>query len=58
MRDFVRSAMFNILSDFVVDAAFLDLFCGTGSVGLEALSRTAVVHSSTGRPMRGICAGI
>jgi 16S rRNA (guanine966-N2)-methyltransferase len=41
MRDFVRSAMFNILSDFVVDAAFLDLFCGTGSVGLEALSRGA-----------------
>lgn len=41
MRDFVRSAMFNILSDFVVDASFLDLFCGTGSVGLEALSRGA-----------------
>jgi 16S rRNA (guanine966-N2)-methyltransferase len=41
MRDFVRTAMFNILSDFVTDAAFLDLFCGTGSVGLEALSRGA-----------------
>lgn len=41
MRDFVRTAMFNILSDFVPDAAFLDLFCGTGSVGLEALSRGA-----------------
>lgn len=41
MRDFVRSALFNILSDLVVDAYFLDLFCGTGSVGLEALSRGA-----------------
>src|SRR5512136_1739462 len=41
MRDFVRSALFNILSDFVTDAAFLDLFSGTGSVGLEALSRGA-----------------
>jgi 16S rRNA (guanine(966)-N(2))-methyltransferase RsmD len=41
MRDFVRSALFNILYDFVPDAAFLDLFCGTGSVGLEALSRGA-----------------
>jgi len=41
MRDFVRTAMFNILSDFVSDARFLDLFCGTGSVGLEALSRGA-----------------
>ena len=42
MRDFVRSALFNILSDLVVDAGFLDLFCGTGSVGLEALSRGAL----------------
>jgi 16S rRNA (guanine966-N2)-methyltransferase len=41
MRDFVRSALFNILCDFVPDAEFLDLFCGTGSVGLEALSRGA-----------------
>lgn len=41
MRDFVRSALFNILSDLVADARFLDLFCGTGSVGLEALSRGA-----------------
>ncbi|MEW5827014.1 MAG: 16S rRNA (guanine(966)-N(2))-methyltransferase RsmD [Candidatus Bipolaricaulota bacterium] len=41
MRDFVRSALFNIVSDFVSEAAFLDLYCGTGSVGLEALSRGA-----------------
>ena len=41
MRDFVRSALFNILADFVPGAAFLDLYAGTGSVGLEALSRGA-----------------
>jgi 16S rRNA (guanine(966)-N(2))-methyltransferase RsmD len=41
MRDFVRSALFNILGDAVSGARFLDLFCGTGSVGLEALSRGA-----------------
>ena len=41
MRDFVRSALFNIISDLVPGARFLDLFCGTGSVGLEALSRGA-----------------
>lgn len=51
MRDFVRSALFSILDDFIPEAAFLDLFCGTGSVGLEALSRGArlcifVDHSS------------
>ena len=41
MRDFVRTALFNILADLVPGARFLDLFCGTGSVGLEALSRGA-----------------
>ena len=41
MRDFVRTALFNILVDLVPSARFLDLFCGTGSVGLEALSRGA-----------------
>ena len=43
MRDFVRTAMFNILVDFVPEARFLDLFAGTGSIGLEALSRGAAV---------------
>ncbi len=41
MRDFVRSALYSILLDFVPEARFLDLFAGTGSVGLEALSRGA-----------------
>lgn len=41
MRDFVRSALFSILHEFVPGATFLDLCCGTGSVGLEALSRGA-----------------
>ena len=41
MRNFVRSALFSILDDFIPESAFLDLFCGTGSVGLEALSRGA-----------------
>jgi len=41
MRDFVRSALFSILAELVPDAAFLDLYSGTGSVGLEALSRGA-----------------
>jgi 16S rRNA (guanine966-N2)-methyltransferase len=37
----VKEALFAILGDRVVDAAFLDLFAGTGSVGIEALSRGA-----------------
>lgn len=41
VRDFVRSALFSIASDFVPGAACLDLFAGIGSLGLEALSRGA-----------------
>lgn len=41
MREAVRAALFDILSDPVTNARFLDLFAGTGSVGLEALSRGA-----------------
>jgi len=39
--DRVKQALFNILSARVEDARFLDLFAGTGSVGIEALSRGA-----------------
>lgn len=38
--DMVREALFNILPS-LADVDFLDLFAGTGSVGLEALSRGA-----------------
>jgi 16S rRNA (guanine(966)-N(2))-methyltransferase RsmD len=41
ITDFVKEALFNILNEDVVDSAWLDLFGGTGSVGLEALSRGA-----------------
>lgn len=39
--DRVKEALFNILGWDVVDARFLDLYAGTGSVGIEALSRGA-----------------
>ncbi|MBO5714164.1 MAG: 16S rRNA (guanine(966)-N(2))-methyltransferase RsmD [Clostridia bacterium] len=39
--DMVRESLFNILRDRIEDATFLDLFCGTGAVGIEALSRGA-----------------
>lgn len=41
IMDRVKIALFDILSDEVVDSRFLDLFAGTGSVGIEALSRGA-----------------
>jgi 16S rRNA (guanine966-N2)-methyltransferase len=37
----VKEALFAILGEDVVDALFLDLYAGTGSVGIEALSRGA-----------------
>ncbi len=41
ITDRVKVALFNILGTDVEDATFLDLFGGTGSVGIEALSRGA-----------------
>lgn len=39
--DRVREALFNILGDRIKGAVVLDLFAGTGALGLEALSRGA-----------------
>jgi len=39
--DRVREALFSILGQAVVNATVLDLFAGTGSFGLDALSRGA-----------------
>ena len=39
----VREALFNILGGGVVGSVFIDLFAGTGAVGLEALSRGAEI---------------
>ncbi len=37
----VREAVFNILGESVLEARVLDLFAGTGALGIEALSRGA-----------------
>ena len=39
--DKVRESLFNILQFKIYGSKFLDLFCGTGAVGIEALSRGA-----------------
>ncbi len=41
MRDFVREAVFSMLAERTQGARVLDLFAGSGSLGLEALSRGA-----------------
>lgn len=40
-QDRVREALFSMLATEVVGACFLDLYAGSGAVGLEALSRGA-----------------
>jgi 16S rRNA (guanine966-N2)-methyltransferase len=39
--DFVRQAVFSILGESVENARALDLYAGSGAIGLEALSRGA-----------------
>ena len=39
--DRVKESLFGILDPYINDARFLDLFSGSGSIGLEALSRGA-----------------
>ncbi|CUH95596.1 hypothetical protein P22_1670 [Propionispora sp. 2/2-37] len=39
--DRVKESVFNILGSAVIDARVLDLFAGTGNLGLESLSRGA-----------------
>lgn len=41
ITDRVKEALFNILATDVLDSRWLDLFAGTGAVGIEALSRGA-----------------
>ena len=40
-RDMVKEALFSIIMNYVPDCTFLDLFAGSGAIGIEALSRGA-----------------
>jgi len=41
ITDRAKSALFSIIGNWVISCRFLDLFAGTGQVGIEALSRGA-----------------
>ena len=64
MKDRVREAVFNLLGPAVRDKRVLDLFAGTGALGLEALSRGAAdavlmeQHFPTVRCIRDNVAGL
>jgi 16S rRNA (guanine966-N2)-methyltransferase len=56
--DMLRETLFNILGPRVEGSRFLDLFAGTGAVGIEAISRAATLavfvekHPATVRLIR------
>ena len=39
--DRIKETLFNMLTGYICDAKFLDLFAGSGGIGIEALSRGA-----------------
>ena len=39
--DRIKDTLFNILTPDIPDAVFIDLFSGSGGIGIEALSRGA-----------------
>lgn len=41
MTDMIKSALFSMIFDLIPDALVLDLYAGTGALGLECLSRGA-----------------
>ncbi len=55
--DRVRETLFNWLQQAVPGARVLDLFAGTGALGLEALSRGAATATLVERD-RGACTGL
>lgn len=58
MTDMVKGALFNILTPFgFVDAWVLDLYAGTGSLGIEALSRGAA-HADFVEQNHGACQNV
>jgi 16S rRNA (guanine966-N2)-methyltransferase len=54
ISDRVKESLFNILGEWIVDARVLDLFAGTGSVGIEALSRGAATATFVEKQARAI----
>src|SRR5437764_13036637 len=50
----VREAFFSILGNAIPDRLFIDLFAGTGALGMEALSRGASATFFVERDFRAV----
>ena len=40
--DSIKEIIFNVISDYITNSEILDIYAGSGSLGIEALSRGAV----------------
>lgn len=40
--DRIKETLFNMIAPYLYDSIFLDLFAGSGRIGIEALSRGAM----------------
>ena len=56
ITDRVKETLFGILGDRVIDARVLDLYAGSGSVGIEALSRGAASCAFVEHDRRAVAA--
>ena len=56
ITDRVKETLFGILGDRVIDAHVLDLYAGSGSVGIEALSRGAASCAFVEHDRRAVAA--
>ena len=54
ITDRVKETLFGILGARVLDARVLDLFAGSGAIGIEALSRGAAQATFVERSREGI----
>ncbi len=54
MTDQIREALFSTLGESVLGARFLDLYAGSGALGLEALSRGATSADFVERDPRSL----
>ena len=41
--DRIKETLFNMIAPYLYDSIFLDLFAGSGGIGIEALSRWTVI---------------
>ena len=52
--DRIKETLFNMLQPYLPDARFLDLFAGSGAIGIEALSRGAASVAFVDRSARSL----